>query len=263
MRFALMLLTLLLGAVPAAGQQPPTLSVQGGPSITDWLLVLLTLVLAIVGATQAYIYARQKDVMQKALAATEESNKVAKESADAARRSADASMAMERPWLVVTLANAFMFHRQGEDDRRELRVFYVMTNYGRTPAWIGERRMSIIVLGNDDEPGPTLAPELLLTDDEQADCAKLPLAPGASDDQGCVATTVTLTETQVRTSSLRAMIYGTIEYRDVFGESRSAGFSWIMSWYRLDESIGIRDYGVSSNSAQLARGPEAYWRRTT
>lgn len=163
---------------------------------------------------------------------------------------------------MVTLANAFMFHCQGEGDRRELRAFYVMTNYGRTPAWIGERRISIEVLG-DDKPPTTLVPELLLTDDAQADRLKLPLAPGASDDQGCAAMTVTLTEAQLRTSSRRAMIYGTIEYRDVFGESRSAGFSWIMSWYRLDDPVGIRDYGGSSNGALLARGPEAYWRRTT
>lgn len=34
------------------------------PSMTDWFLVGLTVVLGSVGAIQAYIYAKQKDVMQ-------------------------------------------------------------------------------------------------------------------------------------------------------------------------------------------------------
>lgn len=210
----------------------------------DWVMVALTVALIYVGGTQAYIYWRQASLMQETLKATQDSS-------DAAKRSADAVMALEQPRIVLSVVSALLDASENWDtDQRVIRITYKLTNYGRTPAWV--RRCEIGVVNMHDPRAATAVGATAHTFAYGPVDGSL-IAPGASEEATLPPQAVTVTEQNNKTYSMDALMHGTIDYTDVFGEKRSTTFAWMLHWATLLPG---------DNTAKVSRGPAEYWRRT-
>lgn len=155
------------------------------PSMTDWFLVGLTVVLGSIAAIQAYIYSRQAALMQETLRATQHSS-------DAAKRSADAVMASEQGRIVLSVVDASLsYPDNGNRDQRVIRISYKLTNYGRTPAWIRTCQIGVV-----DPLDPALDGDPAAGSHQFAygPADRPPIAPGASEDATMPPATVVVRE---------------------------------------------------------------------
>lgn len=204
------------------------------PSITDWITAILTFVLAVVGATQAYIYWKQKGVMENALRATQESNQVANHSAEAAMKAANTTLAIERARIAVEPAPAPQILDDGKARGMVagIRISFSVKNHGRTEAFITDDRAEVRVLPADRVPESLPEPAWYLGGGRQ---------PRALlDDQLTFRRDIAITADEFEALMSRnagLVLYGSVLFEDVFGDERPHGFAWT---YTVKDEASVR-----------------------
>lgn len=246
-----------------------------GPSITDWITSALTFVLALVGGTQAFIYWKQKGVMEDALKATRDSNDVAKESAQAASKSADAAtlaayatQSLERPWLIVEpgeVPNQVI--EPSSSSPAVLEIPYIVSNLGRSPAWIVDDLVAAVRVPWPAVPEDKETPSLAVSNGLRA----IPLAPRErrAADRPAKVELHDVPRRHVLDGKAAILLYGEIKYRDVFGDIRTHGFAWVYT--RIDGSIPthdrewpkVWDEDAESWLWKVHQGPQVYLQTST
>jgi hypothetical protein len=161
-------------------------------------------------------------------------------SANAAKDAADAVMNSERAWLIVDLS--------WKDGRRQgiigesisfgvqtWSVFVVVTsrNFGRTPAWITERRIGVLSSREPIPQNPPLGNAKVLASTSDT---ILVGEPGYSTEEG-VASSERIADESGR------VIYGVVKYRDIYGKERETTFGYrVTKNYYLERLSGFPQY---------------------
>lgn len=242
----------------------------------DWVMVALTAALIYVGGTQAYIYWKQKGVMEDALTATRDSNDVARESAQAATKSAEAAtiaanatQSLERPWLVVEPGRLpIQVMPPSSSSAAILEVPYTISNFGRSPAWIVEDLVSAVWVQDPfDVPDDLPTPDLAVSKGPRG----IPLASGERrpTDRRPAISLFPPHQRRMLDGKGAILLYGEIKYRDVFGDIWTHGFAWVYT--RIDDSLPIQDRQWPTTWDEDAehrlwtvfQGPEAYLKKST
>lgn len=129
---------------------------------------------------------------------------------------------------------------------------YRLVNYGKSPAWITSRSVKVVPVVDreipPDEPRSILA---RLNRDE------ITVAPGEKWKSYEIEQISDDDKTLMMRGNLEFLLYGMIEYRDVFArKTHHAGFAWfIVRW----DGTFKNSRTWSDGAWGVRRGPERYW----
>lgn len=244
-------------------------SPTGEPSITDWFIVVFTVVASGVALIQVLVSRRQAELAKKQTDLVERQAEIMNEtlvetrkSADAATTAANATQALERSRIIVDPGAAPVFEMgpiPEISDTTIVNIPYSAMNRGKSPATILDNFVRIAVIPTNCVPTQLPTPPPIYS------AGRRPMAVLV--DQG-----VNYHETSVGISpmelpyiidhSLSLMLYGTIEYEDVFGNKRIHGFAWKYTY--LPEKHPPDDFEkFSDHDWILEPGPDAYFKAST
>jgi len=242
---------------------------KGDPSITDWFIVIFTVVASgvaliqvLVSRRQAELAKRQTDLVERQAEIMNETLVETRKSADAATTAANAARAQERAWLTLTVANAFLEYVDPDDvesatlPARVISIMYDLNNYGRTPAVITDRRFGLIHI----DPHTT---DVLKTVAQTPTLASYggiegpPLTRETSPNRHHTdPVTIVLSDHDFESNTTHGLFWGVVEFVDIYGEPDVIPFAWELQWGTLEcrgPDAFVRSTG--SNAAHVTRGP--------
>lgn len=180
----------------------------------DWYdvtTVIIAILAACIGIVSLYLLREQAKSTEKA--------------AQAAKDSADAVMNSERAWVLVEITGQNGKPRliHGESVNFGVRTWSVTvdiscSNQGRTPAWIVERRISLLPHIQVPEKPPLDSATLIATE-------PVTLLVGQP---AFVTTQIVESKEQIPDEDHR-ILYGVIKYRDIYGRIRQTTFGYRVS----------------------------------
>lgn len=227
---------------------------KGNPSVTDWFIVIFTVVASGVAAIQVLVSRRQAELMKKTLEATQKS-------ADAATTAANAMQALERSRIVVEPAAAPVYLQDPmseRDNKTLLRIDYSAMNRGKSPATVLDNFVKIEIVPTDCVPTQLPMPPAMYSS------GRRPMAVLVGKGVNYEAT-VGIRPEELRwviDHSLSLLLYGAIEYEDVFGNRRIHSFAWKYTFLPQKHPSG--DFKrFSDHDWFLEPGPDEYFQRST
>lgn len=166
-------------------------------------------------------------------------------SAEAASKNADALINAERAWVMVDLSiplDADILHNVDQSDQAttmiQPSIMLSCANKGKSPAWITGRYGRFVIVRPGELPKePVIAPTDIINDEFE------PVAPGEA------ATSIhwePLADGRHVILTTRAVFYGVVKYRDIFGNSRETWFGCELKGHRngrrLERLAGFPEY---------------------
>lgn len=230
----------------AAYAYPP----EGHPTVTDWFVVAFTVILAGVGAAQAFIYWKQKAVMDASLAAT-------RESAEASVTAIETTRAIERAIVhVVPQLPPEPAGRKEAPGTTAVWIPYKVGNLGRTHAWIREHRVTSRLV-----PFPEI-PEDLPAPGKVTDLRPESMRPLLGSEEGNAIRLIRRINAEeqgfILDGELAIMLYGEIDYEDAFGTAHTYGFSWVYT--RAKQDTSDRSWGTLEENRAASAPWNSEWR---
>lgn len=231
-----------------AARFPPLVEAQGQqwwtrPSITDWIMVVLTLTYVGVNFFVLGAIKEQSRISNRAADA-------AKVSAVASKVSADAIMNIERPWLLVVDVQTDSLPHPTDRTKRLLAGYFLVKNFGKSPGWIVDMGGSFDTLSKIDD----LPPEPVYRNSVSEKDRGIVLIPQSTDDESKLSRqphrfTHTDMLEQNNEEFHRATrheivwcIYGFVTYRDSFDRIHETRFCHV-----LEDWPKFRAVDVGSN----------------
>jgi hypothetical protein len=178
---------------------------------SDWWLIKITAVLALIGALQLVVFGLQARRLRQTVEAT-------KKAAKAAEDAAESLPCIERAYVFVEVeAEERRFAVMSRNDKQMV-ITVRFSNYGRTPAIVNKISMyAPCVITDPDEPDDTptrVAPETVIIVSGEPFIDDL---------------TITIPEDEwqkVERAKMRLLCLGRIKYEDVLGRGHETGFCW-------------------------------------
>lgn len=223
-----------------AEQQAPEKSIWG--DVPTWGLV-------IVGGIAAWIAVKTLEDIKTQTRNAKIAARAAKNSADAALKNAEAVINAERAWIMVNLqwrGGTAMRLPTGAAVVAGKQVFTtdallecVITNAGKTLAWIVDKRIALAILDPKDFPT-----EPDLTHVSVVDPILEPIAPNGEPIRWQVTPGA---EGKHGEMGKMTIVYGAVLYRDIFNKPRSTRFGYLVSpSYELERIPGNVTYNQYS-----------------
>lgn len=185
-----------------------------------WWVAAFTGLLVAVGAFQAFILRRQNQTIR----------------------------ALERPWLVASIGPPRPAPGEaGATDAATIEFPYRVTNYGKTPTWITARRVTVARVVDRESFPPVKGYDLNPTE--------TPLAPGKKWSGYCLHELTSEDRRALMAGDFELLLYGVVDYRDIFGDTHPCGFAWLISW----RSLGMKADEWRDGYWHFIRGPHQYW----